>query len=250
MKAKKHELMSREGVVLDWTLDIHARAEGTKHSRTRESSQYLIIEGDFSEALNGVTKFLLQVHAAPQPDLGARDMPCVGSVIQVKPKIQAVGTLTPEEFQSLLMLAGSGNLRSFTMVFQKPHYGHALIASLSFSSRSPEGDWSPGFPRQLCRERHISTKGRDQYWNDVAGDVFRHPPKPVHGVCLGQPGVGWHLADSPCVVQGRHPGASNQATNNKEPADREQGLTEHSGKLRILSNPAHRFPPFPKSYLG
>jgi hypothetical protein len=140
MKVKKHELLSREAVVLDWTLDVYARAEGTKHSRSRESSRYLIIEGELTEPLNGVTKFLLQVDAAATPDLGARDMPCVGSVIQVKPKIQAAGTLTPEEFQSLLMLAGSGKLRSSTMVFQKPHYGHALIASMSFSSRPPESE--------------------------------------------------------------------------------------------------------------
>jgi hypothetical protein len=140
MKARKRELLSREGVVLDWTLDIHARAEGTKHSRSRDSSQYLILEGNLTEPLNGITKFLLQVQATVEPDLGARDMPCVGSVIQVKPQVQAAGTLTPEEFQSLLVLAGSGRLRSLRIVFQKPHYGHALIASMSFSSRAPESE--------------------------------------------------------------------------------------------------------------
>jgi hypothetical protein len=116
------------------------RAEGTRHSRTRDSSQYLIIEGDFTEPLNGVTKFLLQVHATATPDLGARDMPCVGAVIQVKPQIQAAGTLTTEEFQSLFMLAGSGKLRSFAMNFQEPRYGRGLIASMSFSSRDPSAD--------------------------------------------------------------------------------------------------------------
>lgn len=140
MKAKKRALLSREGVVLDWTIDIHARAEGTKNSRTRESSQYLIIEGDFTEPLNGITKFLLQVTPAAEPDLGARDMPCVGSVIQVKPAIQAAGTLTLAEFRSLLVLAGSGRLKSVVLAFQEPRYGHALIASMSFSSRSPSGE--------------------------------------------------------------------------------------------------------------
>jgi hypothetical protein len=138
MKANKRELLSREVNVLNWTLDIYARAEGTKHSRVRDSSQYLIIEGEFTEPLNGVTKALLQVQAAATPNLGARDMPCVGSVIQLKPQVQAAGTLTPEEFQSLLVLAGSGKLRSLRIVFQKPHYGRALIANISFSSREPE----------------------------------------------------------------------------------------------------------------
>jgi hypothetical protein len=137
---KKRELLVREAHVLDWTLDIHVRAEGSKHSRTRESSRYLILESDFTEPLNAVTRVCLQVHPEAEPSLGARDMPSLGSIIQLKPQVQAAGTLTPEEFQSLLMLAGSGKLRSFRMVFQKPHYGHSLIASMSFSSREPESE--------------------------------------------------------------------------------------------------------------
>jgi len=135
---KKRDLLSREGRVLECTIDIHVRAAGGKTSRSRDSAHYLIVEGDFTEPLKGITKFLLQVSPDPEPSLGARDMPCVGSVFQVKPTIQAGATLTPAEFQSLLVLASSGTLRSVTMVFQAPHYGHGLIASLSFSSRAPE----------------------------------------------------------------------------------------------------------------
>lgn len=138
VKTKKRDLLSREGLVLDCTIDIHVRAEGSKHSRTRDSGQYLIVEGDVTEPLNGITKFLLQVSPVAEPDLGARDMPCVGSVLQVKPTIQAAATLTPAEFQSVLVLASSGKLRSVRMAFQEPHYGRALVASLSFSSRVPE----------------------------------------------------------------------------------------------------------------
>jgi hypothetical protein len=54
----------------------------------------LDLEGHFAEPLNGVNNCLLQVQATAEPDLGARDMPCVGAVIQVEPQIRAAGTLT------------------------------------------------------------------------------------------------------------------------------------------------------------
>lgn len=140
MKARKRGLLSRDGNILDWTVDIYVRAEGTKRSRTRDSAQYMILEGELTEPLNGVTQFLLQLHPAEQPDLGARETPSLGAIIQVKPKIQVAGTLTPEEFRSLFLLAGSGKLRSCALVFQEPHYGHALVAGMSFSSRPPESE--------------------------------------------------------------------------------------------------------------
>jgi hypothetical protein len=138
MKSKKRDILLREGQVLDWELHVYARAEGTKQSRHRDSSQYLILEGEFTEPVNGVAKFSLQLHADAEPGVGARDMPCVGSVLRVKPEIQAGATLTPEEFQSILLLASTGNLKYLAMYFQQPRYGSALIANLSFSSRMPQ----------------------------------------------------------------------------------------------------------------
>jgi hypothetical protein len=140
VKVKKRDLLPREGRVLDWTVDIHVRAEGSKVSRKRESSRYLILEGEFTEPLGGVTSFLLQLSPDPEPTVGAREIPSVGSVIQVKPNIQAVASLTPDEFHYLFLLASSGKLRSVYMAVQEPHYGRALIASFSFSSREPEDE--------------------------------------------------------------------------------------------------------------
>jgi hypothetical protein len=138
VKKPKRELLSREGLVSGWTLDIYASAVGTKNIRSRESARYLIVEGEFTEAVKGVAKFLLQVSPESEPGVGAREMPCVGSVLQLKPQIQAAATLTSDEFHDLLLLASTGKLRTFQMAFQEPHYGHALIASMSFSSRDPE----------------------------------------------------------------------------------------------------------------
>lgn len=140
MQAKKRGMVSREGLVHKWTVDIYVRAEGDKHSRSRTSAQYLILEGDFIEPLKGVTKFSLQLNTDAQPELGTREIPSVGAVLRVKPEIQAAGSLTPDEFQSILLLASVGRLRRFGMNFQEPRYGRALIANLSFSSGEPAGE--------------------------------------------------------------------------------------------------------------
>jgi hypothetical protein len=137
-KQKKRELLPREARVVGWTVDVHARGEGSKTARRRESSQYLIIEGELTEALGGVTSFLLQLWPDPDAGVGTREIASVGSVIQVKPKIQVAASLTPAEFHRVFLLASSGNLRSVYMAVQEPRYGRALIASMSFSSREPE----------------------------------------------------------------------------------------------------------------
>lgn len=140
MREVKRAMVQREGIVSKWTLDIYARAEGTKNARSRTSAQYLILEGEFSEPLKGVTKFSVQLSPADEPGLGAREIPTVGALLRVKPEIQAAGTLTPEEFRSVLLLASACKLRTFGMVFQEPRYGSALIASFSFSTRDPTAD--------------------------------------------------------------------------------------------------------------
>jgi hypothetical protein len=109
-------------------------------SRSRESSRYVILEGEFLEPLSGATKFLLQLSPQLEPSLGGGDIPSVGSVIQVKTQVQAVVTLTPDEFHYVFLLASSGKLLSVYMAVQEPYYGRALIASMSFSSRPPASE--------------------------------------------------------------------------------------------------------------
>lgn len=140
MPAAKRSMLQREGSVSSWTLDIYARAEGKTNARSRGSAQYLILEGEFIEPLKGVARFSVQLSPADEPDLGAREIPTVGSVLRVKPEVQAAGTLTSDEFRSVLLLASAGKLRTFGMVFQEPRYGSALIASFSFSTDDPAAD--------------------------------------------------------------------------------------------------------------
>jgi hypothetical protein len=145
-KGKTRELLPREARVLDWTVDIHARGEGPKTARRRESSQYMIVEGELTEPLGGVTSFLLQLWPDPDTSVGTREIASVGSVIQVKPTIQVAASLTPDEFHSVFLLASSGKLRSVYMAVQEPRYGRALVASFSFSSRPPEIEEASSLP--------------------------------------------------------------------------------------------------------
>lgn len=132
------KLISRDGTVTAWRLDAYVHATGTKLTAVRESDRYLIVEGTLTEAVKGVAAYSIQFTSEPQPSLGNRDMPCVGSILRVKPRIDAAATLTPEEFKTMLTLATTDNLKSLTLYFQEPRYGSGLIASVSFFSHPPE----------------------------------------------------------------------------------------------------------------
>lgn len=141
MKRVHRPLIAREGSVLAWELHIYARADGSKQHRERKSSLYLVLQGEFSEPVKGISLYSLQLMSTAEPDVGNREMPCVGSILRVKPRIDAGGTLTKEEFEALLTLATTGNLRHMGMIFEEPRYGSALIASMSFFSQPPTEEY-------------------------------------------------------------------------------------------------------------
>jgi hypothetical protein len=133
-RSTRREIIARTGRITSWTLHLHVHAVAHAGLRQRESSSYLILEGELTETLNDMSSFMLQVSPEIEPSVGSREMPCVGSVLTTKPRLEAAGALTFEEFRSVLALATSGNLRSSRMAFQKPFYGKALVASMSFHS--------------------------------------------------------------------------------------------------------------------
>lgn len=138
MKRAHRPLLAREGSVSAWALHVYARADGNKNHRERRSSHYLLLQGEFSERVKGVSHYSLQLTSAVEPNVGNQDMPCVGSILRVKPRIEAGATLTKEEFEALLTLATTGNLRHMGMRFEELRYGSGLIVSMSFFSHPPQ----------------------------------------------------------------------------------------------------------------
>lgn len=142
---KKHspqrEILRRQGVIEDWGLSLYAMAQGGKaiEERRREEQIYMKVYGTLTEAVNGVLAFDFQIAGSTSPTAGRAEIPSVGSITGVKPKLQAGVELSLRQFDALLSIARAGRLKSCHFSFQTPRYGNSLIASVSFSTSPPEG---------------------------------------------------------------------------------------------------------------
>lgn len=129
------EILSRSGSVTYWDLDVHAWATGDKpDARKRHDTVHLILRGDFTEEVAGVTRFDLLVWPEDQPEAGRADIPSVGTFLRAKPILEGTLTLSEVHFQALLSVVVTGKLRAIAVTFQKPRYGSGLISSLLLST--------------------------------------------------------------------------------------------------------------------
>lgn len=94
--------------------------------------------GEFTEPVRGISAFSLRVRPEAKPGLGNVEIPSVGAWSATKPAFDGGVYLSEREFDLVLAMATSGKLVSVHFHFQEPHYGKALIASVSFGSDPPE----------------------------------------------------------------------------------------------------------------
>lgn len=144
MVSKKHprrrrELLSRYGRITSWHASLSERADRPRgQPPERESHASIQLEGEFTEPVRDVTRFLIQVSPTDKPDIGNADVPNVGAFISIKPELQGVVDMTESRFQGLLALAASGRLEWFHVAFTVPFRRSALIVSIDFTTRPPE----------------------------------------------------------------------------------------------------------------
>lgn len=141
LRHPRRELLSRYGRVTGWhsSLSIHAdRPRG--YPPARESRASIQLEGEFTEAVGGIVRFLIQVSPKDKPDLGNAAVPNIGAFISVKPELQGVVDVTEGEFQRLLTLAASDHLAWCFIAFTLPFRRSALIVSIDFSTRAPDDE--------------------------------------------------------------------------------------------------------------
>jgi hypothetical protein len=137
----RRELLSRYGHVISWHASLSARADRPRgHPPGRESRASIQLEGEFTEAVGGVTRFLIQVSPTDKPDVGNAAVPNIGAFISVKPELQGVVDMTEGEFQRLLTLAASDHLAWCFVAFTVPFRRSALIVSIDFSTRAPDDE--------------------------------------------------------------------------------------------------------------
>ncbi|SIT51337.1 conserved hypothetical protein [Paraburkholderia piptadeniae] len=135
----RRELLSRYGRVTNWHASVTERVDRPRGCPPeRESHSSILLEGEFTEPVRDVTRFLIQVSPTAKPDIGNANVPNVGAFISIKPELQGVVDMTESHFQELLTLAASGRLAWCHVAFTVPFRRSALIVSIDFTSRPPD----------------------------------------------------------------------------------------------------------------
>lgn len=135
----RRELLNRYGRITSWHASLSERADRPRgHPPGRESRSSIQLEGEFTEPVNAVTRFLIQVSPADNPDIGNTNVPNVGAFISVKPELQGVVDMTEGHFKELLTLAASGRLAWCFVAFTVPYRRSALIVNIDFNTRPPD----------------------------------------------------------------------------------------------------------------
>ncbi|WP_129449270.1 hypothetical protein [Methylibium sp. Pch-M] len=137
-KPSKRAMVSRAGSVTNWGGYVFVYGDRRNNQSVRQSLLSLDIRGEFTSPVRGVSAFALRVTPESEPGLGNVEIPCVGVWIAAKPEFDGGVHLSDREFDLLLAMATAGKLLSVYLHFQEPHYGKALIASVSFSSDPPD----------------------------------------------------------------------------------------------------------------
>jgi hypothetical protein len=136
---RRRELLSRYGRIASWHVSLSERADRPRgHPPRRESNASIQLEGEFTEPVGGVIRFMIQVSPTSKPDIGNSDQPNVGAFISVKPELQGVVDMSEGHFQQLLTLAASERLGWCFVAFTAPYRRSALIVSISFDTRLPD----------------------------------------------------------------------------------------------------------------
>jgi hypothetical protein len=76
----------------------------------------------------------ISVYPREKLEVGTAKPDSVAAMIQVRPQVVLVLTVTHQDFDRLWLLANSGNLRHAYFAATEPRYGKALATNVSFSN--------------------------------------------------------------------------------------------------------------------
>ncbi len=139
-KSAKGDILSREGAITDWSLQLYVHAVDAKGERTRKADTYLMVHGEFTEAIKGVSKFSVQLWEQEEPPVGRAEIASIGSITSAKLVLQAAAALSPSEYRTVLALATGNRLRYFSCSFQSLRYGSGLITGIGFDTELLQRD--------------------------------------------------------------------------------------------------------------
>ena len=90
------------------------------------------------EPIRTVNDVLISVHARESLGVGTARPAAVGAVVQVRPHVSLMVTLTYGEFDRLWSMALAGMLKHVHFGCTKPRYSSALVTDVIFSNKPIE----------------------------------------------------------------------------------------------------------------
>jgi hypothetical protein len=99
---------------------------------------WLELRGQLTEPIRDVRDVVFRLWPDPDKRVGPVRPVAVAHIVNVRPRVEVIGSCGPAEFDYIWSLALSGHLTHAFMYFTKPHYGSASVLSMAFSNEREE----------------------------------------------------------------------------------------------------------------
>lgn len=132
-------VLQREGVIDSWQAEIWVTTlDANLRDGVRKPGPMITLFGAFTVAVDRVRKFSVCVQPGV-PIIGSVTAPAVGAIVSTFKVVEAMVTLSPEEYQTVLALVTTGNLLQVSCTFVKPVEGSAKILAITMSTTAQGG---------------------------------------------------------------------------------------------------------------
>jgi hypothetical protein len=137
---------SRRPEILIRNIEITSGQAGVSISASRQKAEdpelsgsaRVELAGVMDEPIRGVREVEMTVYPTDDPRPGKDPIPWVGLVHGVKPVLRPAFFISHRDFERVLMLALSGQLKHAYMAVTQPHYNTAYVTNVSFSTNPEE----------------------------------------------------------------------------------------------------------------
>jgi hypothetical protein len=132
---KREELLVRQVSITSVHADISARVERPRAAPWEvDVSSWLNIEGTADEPIRDIREVEMSLRVEETERIEQARVPCVGVIIQFRPKVVVGVGLPRADFDRAWVMAANGTLKYARLVFTKPRYKTAFVESVSFSN--------------------------------------------------------------------------------------------------------------------
>lgn len=138
-RSGRPEMLSRNVAISSFRFSarihaVHRRGE----EPDIETQPWLELRGKMTEALRDVTDVTISMYPQEPLVVGTARPAAIGAIIGSRPELSVVLTWSHADFDRVWGLALAGQLKYSHLYFTRPHYGHGLVVSASFSNELEE----------------------------------------------------------------------------------------------------------------